>query len=223
MDISNGRWKLKNCLSTTYQKNTKVKGEQTMRNRKTVVVAFLLVAVMLLSVGYAALTDVLFMDGTAVMEGAQVVEDFNADVYFNTAKAANRSGAATVATPEDTATITSDNDIAEFKVYSLHSINQTAVFWFEIKNDYDYDVTVSIKEEIVDAKGYFKLEYEYFDAEDGTSKGKNAVTVTKEGGSLWVKVTVSLYKVLDNNEGEINAKIGLKLNAVYDDASTATN
>jgi hypothetical protein len=62
-----------------------------MKNRKTVVMAFLLVAVMLLSVGYAALTDVLDITGSADVNQSAAEEAFNEDIYFSAA-VANQTG-----------------------------------------------------------------------------------------------------------------------------------
>ena len=51
-----------------------------MRNRKTVVAAFLLVAVMMLGVGYAALTDILDITGSADVNQSAAEEAFNEDI-----------------------------------------------------------------------------------------------------------------------------------------------
>ena len=58
-----------------------------MKNRKSIVVAFLLVAVMLLGVGYAALTDILDITGSADINQSAAEEAFNEDVYFTGAVA----------------------------------------------------------------------------------------------------------------------------------------
>ena len=54
-----------------------------MKNRKTVVVAFMLCAVMLLGVGYAALSDVLDIQGTAQVTQGNAQNAFDGDVYFS--------------------------------------------------------------------------------------------------------------------------------------------
>ena len=58
-----------------------------MKNRKTVVVAFLLCAVLLLGVGYAALSDTLDITGSADVNQSAAEEAFNEDVYFSAAVA----------------------------------------------------------------------------------------------------------------------------------------
>lgn len=62
-----------------------------MKNRKTIVVAFLLSAVMLMSVGYAALTDVLDITGSADVNQAAAEDSFNEDIKF-TGALANETG-----------------------------------------------------------------------------------------------------------------------------------
>lgn len=54
-----------------------------MKNRKIVVTAFLLVAVMLLGVGYAALTDTLTITGDLKTDTTVAMDEFDADVYFS--------------------------------------------------------------------------------------------------------------------------------------------
>ena len=53
-----------------------------MKNRKSILVVFLLVAAMLMSVGYAALTDELGITGDLKTDTTQSMAEFDADVYF---------------------------------------------------------------------------------------------------------------------------------------------
>lgn len=106
-----------------------------MKNRKTVVVAFLLVAVMLLGVGYAALTDVLDITGTADVNQSAAEESFNEDIHFSAAKA-NEDG--------NTASVNADNnDKASFTAKTLKGKGDKATFTFTIKNAGDLDATVT--------------------------------------------------------------------------------
>ena len=54
-----------------------------MKNRRTVVVAFLLVAVMLLGIGYASLTDTLTIIGNAHIDLDTTNKTFDEKVYFS--------------------------------------------------------------------------------------------------------------------------------------------
>ena len=100
-----------------------------MKNRKTVVVAFLLCAVMLLGVGYAALTDTLDITGSADVNQSAAEEAFNEDIYFSAA-VANETG--------NTASVNADNnDKASFTAATLKGQGDKVTFTFTIKNDGD--------------------------------------------------------------------------------------
>jgi hypothetical protein len=106
-----------------------------MKNRKTVVVAFLLVAVMLMGVGYAALTDVLDITGSADVNQSAAEEAFNEDIYFSAA-VANETG--------NTASVNADNkDKASFTAKTLKGAGDEVTFSFTIKNDGDVAATVT--------------------------------------------------------------------------------
>ena len=57
----------------------------TMRNRKTVITAFILVAVMLMAVGFAALADDLYITGTAKVLQTNAENSFGEDILFTRA------------------------------------------------------------------------------------------------------------------------------------------
>ena len=106
-----------------------------MKNRKIVLVAFLLVAMMLLGVGYAALTDVLDITGSADINQSAAEAEFDLDVHF-TAAVANDAG--------NTASVNSDNnDKASFSTKNLASKDDTATFTFTLTNESDLDAVVT--------------------------------------------------------------------------------
>ena len=107
-----------------------------MKNRKLVVVAFLLVSVMLLGVGYAALTDVLTISGQGNFSTSAADNQFKEDVYFSAA-VANVSG--------DTATILSDNNRASFTCNSVALVGDTATFTFTVTNESAHDAVITVK------------------------------------------------------------------------------
>lgn len=111
-----------------------------MKNRKTVVVAFLLVAVMLLGVGYAALTDVLDITGSADVNQSAAEEAFNEDIHF-------ADGGAVANDAGNTASVNVDNnDKASFTANNLKGKGDKATFTFTIQNDGDLaaEITPSI-------------------------------------------------------------------------------
>ena len=54
-----------------------------MKSRRIALIAFALVAVMTLGIGYAALTDTLNLNGTATLTHNEAEQEFNADIYFD--------------------------------------------------------------------------------------------------------------------------------------------
>ena len=61
----------------------------TMRNRKTIITAFVLAACLLIGVGYAALTTTLEVKGSVNLTEAGAEAEVDEDVYFTTAVATN--------------------------------------------------------------------------------------------------------------------------------------
>lgn len=53
-----------------------------MKNRKTIIVAFMLIACMLIGVGYAVLTTDLYAKGSVILTSAAAEEEVDTDVYF---------------------------------------------------------------------------------------------------------------------------------------------
>ena len=108
-----------------------------MKNRRNVVVAFLVVAVMLLGIGYAALTDTLDITGSADVNQSAAEEAFNEDIYFSAA-VANDEG--------NTASVNADNnDKASFTAATLKGKGDKVSFTFTIKNNGDVDANVTPK------------------------------------------------------------------------------
>ena len=145
-----------------------------MKNRKTIVVAFMLCAVMLLGVGYAALTDVLDITGSADVNQSAAEESFNEDIYFSAA-VANQTG--------NTASVNADNnDKATFTANTLKGKDDKATFTFTIVNEGDLDAKVTPAISSNTNSTYFDI------ASDWAGATKDLVA----GGSLTYTVTVTL-------------------------------
>ena len=106
-----------------------------MKHRKSILVVFLLTAAMLMSVGYAALSETLTISGQANFTTTAADNQFKDDVYFT---------AATPASNKDTATILSDNNRASFTCNSVTLKGETATFTFEITNESLHAANVKI-------------------------------------------------------------------------------
>ena len=150
-----------------------------MKNRKTVVVAFLLIATMLLGVGYAALTDVLDITGSADINQTAAEEAFNEDIHV------------TAAVPKEvgnTARVNDDNnDKASFTANTLKGKGDKATFTFTITNagDVDANVTPTLNATAGNTKP------EYFSV---TSDWDGATKLLEAGESLTYTVTVELLQ-----------------------------
>lgn len=164
-----------------------------MKNRKTIVVAFLLVAVMLMSVGYAALTDVLDITGSADVNKSAAEDAYNADIYF-TAAVANETG--------NTASLNPDNnDKASFTANTLKGKDDTATFTFTIKNEGDLDALVTPSISSNTNEQYFAISSDW---------NRQAKTLTA-GQSLTYTVTVTL---LETPTDTISGSFIIELTAV---------
>lgn len=186
-----------------------------MKNRKTVVVAFLLAAVMLLGVGYATLSDTLDITGSADVNHSALDVEFNNDIYFKSATA-NQTG--------NTASVNLDNnDKASFTASTLKAKGDKVTFTFVIYNESAHDVTVTPK--LSDTlgntlPGYFAISSDW----NGQAKTIPAATVsgdTLTPGQISYEVTVEL---IDDPTDTISASFLIELNATANnsnDGSTA--
>ena len=106
-----------------------------MKKRRILIISLLLVAALCLGIGYAALTDVLDINGSADINQSAAEEAFNADVYFTHA-VANQTGNSAAIDPVD-------NDMANFTASTLKGAGDTATFTFTIANNSDVAAVVT--------------------------------------------------------------------------------
>lgn len=179
-----------------------------MKNRKFVVVAFLVVAAMLLGIGYAALTDTLTIIGNAHIDYDVANKTFDERVYFSAAEATSSTGTGTVA---DTASYNLDD--ATFTANKLALVNEESVFTFTIKNESNVDAEITVADKKLSGADnpsnsnteIFEVTYEY---PDGT-------IIAKQGGTIDVVVTV---KVKVPVTAATSATFGIELTATSVDA-----
>ena len=156
-----------------------------MKNRKIVVVAFLLVAVMLLGIGYAALTDTLTIIGNAHIDIDTANKTFDERVYFSAAEATSSTGTGTTA---DVASFSADD--ATFTANKLAIVGEKSVFTFTITNDSNVDAEISVNATKLSGDvnpsnsndTVFTVTYEY----------PQGQTIAKNGGTITVVITVEL-------------------------------
>lgn len=173
-----------------------------MKNRKTVVVAFLLVAVMLMGVGYAAVTNVLDIQGSASVSANVAEEEFNEDIYFKGVKDAQGNVVTNIDSTANagyTANInTNNNDKAQFTALALANQNDKVTITYVIQNDSAFDATVGMKTN-TNTNGSINggaetgdFDFTYYFADDTSLRS----TTIPAGGQVEVTVVVTLKNQL---------------------------
>ena len=152
-----------------------------MKNRKRIVVLFLLVAVMFIGVGFAALTDQLTIIGDASIDIASAEKTFDSKVYFLDQVTKTSTG---TGTKDDIASALDDS--ATFTVNKLAVVDEYSTFTYTIKNDSNVSVKITIEAKKLSGDNnqlnsntdYFDVSYAFSDGGVIASKGTITVTVT---------------------------------------------
>ena len=174
-----------------------------MKNRKIVVVGFLLVAALLLGIGYAALTDTLTIIGNAHVDLDTANKTFDERIFFSAAEATSSTGTGTTA---DVASFTADD--ATYTVNKLAITGEKSVFTFTITNTSNVDAEISVNATKLSGalnpsntnEDKFLVEYSYPDGQ----------TIAKTGGTITVVVTVTLREPVTS---ATSATFGMELTA----------
>ena len=153
-----------------------------MKNRKTVVAAFLMAAVMLLGVGYAALTDTLTLIGNATIDFEQAGINFDHKVYWSAGEVVSSPNA------EDDNVGGINTDDATFVLHSLATKGDKAVLKFTIKNESNVPVIITVNEPSITGPGADKFDCDYdYSLQDKT---------IPSGGTMDVTVTVTVSEAV---------------------------
>lgn len=125
-----------------------------MKNRRIILIAFLLCSCMIVGLGYAAYSEVLDISGTAELNAD---ETHDGNVYFSAAQALPAEGELTTL---NTANVNPNNpDKAAFTVNSVLHEGQKAQFKFTIQNDNEeaFDTAVRAYTLNDDASAYYTI------------------------------------------------------------------
>lgn len=162
-----------------------------MKNRKFAVVAFLLVAVLALGIGYAALSDTLTIIGNASVSLENANDEFNEDIYFS-------AGQVVTGNPSKDSVTATNTDDASYAVHSLGAQGDYAVLEFTIQNDSAHTATVVVNSTKLNSTEnmtnsnptMFKVEYST--TVDGAHWGDSTSFDIASGASqnVYVKITV---------------------------------
>lgn len=181
-----------------------------MKNRKIVIVAFLLIATLLLGIGYAALTDTLTIIGNAHIDLDAANVTFDSKVYFSNAVATSTTGTGGYVngqlTNVDVASYTPDD--ATFTANQLAVMGEKSVFTFTITNDSNVPADITINPTKLSGADNpsnsnptaFTVAYDY----------PQGQTIAANGGTITVVVTVTVASPIVN---ATSASFGLELTA----------
>ena len=174
-----------------------------MKNRRTVIVAFMLIAVMVLGVGYAALSDTLTIIGNAHIDLSAAEAGFDEKVYFSAAEATSSNGTGTTADA-----VSFKFDDATYTANKLALKEEQSVFTFTIKNDYDLPVYIIVAEKkLSGVDNPSNSNAENFVVTYAYPQGQ---TIAANGGTITVVVTV---KVKESITSATSATFGMELTA----------
>lgn len=190
-----------------------------MKNRRKIVVAFMLCAVILLGVGYAAVSDALDISGTAEINSGNVQSAFDTNVYFSAAVANNYT---TGNNPDKAWVSSEDDDLAHFASYNLAEVGNFTTFTFTVRNDSDLDVSVMpVLTYAGDADAQATAQ-EYFDVySDWKVNGTVQPKTIAAGAEETYTVTVKLKKTPALAEGSLlSSTFNIKLTATSVESMT---
>lgn len=163
-----------------------------MKNRRITIVAFLLIAALTLGFGYAAVTNVLDIQGSASVSATAAEEEFNEDIYFTGVKDSNGLFVSSVPNGDGfTANINSNNnDKGQFTVTGLRNKDDSVEITYQIKNESQYEASVALKSITNTDDTNFGFTY-YF----GSNKDAQTATIASNG-TVEVTVVVTLNQQL---------------------------
>ena len=164
-----------------------------MKNRKTIIVAFLLVAALCLGIGYAALTDELSVKGVANVESVAAQTAFDVDVYFDSSYEQPQGSICSVAyesgTVPDAVTITVTEGVGV--------VGDTVTAKLKIKNDGSQAAAVALKAVTADGQNYFAAQSTHFSITAGQD-----VYEVPAAGSVEVDITITVIKTIETDVEE---------------------
>ena len=154
-----------------------------MKKRRTLIISLLLVAALTLGIGYASLTDDLFVTGSAGINSEHAEDAFGQDIYFTRAIITGDRATAVIGADEhgeaaDKVTITVKDGV-------LAGAGDSVVCALEISNVGDLDANVKLNGIVVSNSEFFKVT---------TNWGSNDTQFLEAGGTLDVVVTITVVK-----------------------------
>ena len=202
-----------------------------MKNRRNVLIAFLLCATLIVGVGYAAIADVMDVFGTAEFNSE---DTFDGNVIF--------TDDIEIFNEYDTANINPNNrDKASFTVKSIATTGDKARFTFTIANQNSQDAYIVFRGFTLngDAEKYYSVEAVISDGTNsvtnvhvaGATRGSENLDTTTGvriggNGTATLTITVTLSQTPDSAAlalGAVNATFDVEIFAMDKDAYDTLN
>ena len=175
-----------------------------MKNRKAIITAFLLVAVMILGVGYAAVSDILNFSGNATISDGQVQHEFDLDVRLTAVSEDNATwynytaGEAEINRASDLVVdiggVADDvQDLATFQIFNLTDAGEEQVIWFKVENDSAHDAKLTGTTITETGTGdHFSSDYTIYKADGVTETDTLAAKNGDTPGCVLIKLVITL-------------------------------
>lgn len=179
-----------------------------MKNKRNVLIAFILICCLCLSIGYAAITDTLVINGTSVAgvdnpnndetpddDQTPVEKLFDEKLGFTASEVGTNSEGVTIT---GNAASYPFADTVSFSASGFDAVNETAVITFTITNaSTDYDASIAVPT-LTWNNPTTNANADYFEVT--TDWGNAAKVVSANNGTTTVTVTVKLIKLPDENK-----------------------
>lgn len=154
-----------------------------MKKRRIIILAFMLIAVMVVGIGFAAYSTTLAIHGTTSVS-AEAIE-FTEDVHFlSVVSSKEEFGTATIG----------DGQTATFTVDGMTAYNDRVQFTYTIENTSDYDVNIEITTHPTPASV----------SKCTVTTALSSNTIAKDGGTITATVTVVLNEDVTTPVDPIN-------------------
>jgi hypothetical protein len=177
-----------------------------MKKRRSVLVALMLVAVMCIGIGYAAVSTVLNITGTATVTKDQAQDAFAENIYFKDVTHKDGNASTDIHT-----TLVAGGKKITFSVNSLSSVGDEQSFTATIENSGTLDADIKVTASSVNtADDYFEII---------TDWGEDTKRLAKANGSTPTEITIKVTIRLKAAPTDlINGDFSLALTATSVDA-----
>ncbi len=171
-----------------------------MKNRRLAIIAFILVAIMAIGVGYANLTDTLQITGSAGVNRDDSAEAFDADIRFTKAVGDTSRVTSTIGDKDETG----DNDKVTITVLDgiLKEVGDEIIVTCTVTSDSDLDVYIAAPTVTNNNSEYFSVTTTW----DGT-------TTVVPAGTAQTRDVVVTIKLIKTAVADQDATFTIDLNA----------